>query len=188
MTLPYYQIIMLLILAAILVAACTPAPTSTQLSPTIEPVVSATPTSLPAASPGPQATHAASTVPTSQSAAGETQIRVTIGDTVLTGRLWDNATARDLIAQLPLTLTFRDFNELEKISQLPRKLLMDGVPAGDDPSPWDIGYYAPTGDLVFYYGDVGYFNGIVRIGQFDRNTDAITSQTGDFIARIELAN
>ena len=127
-------------------------------------------------------------MPTSQPATGETQIRVIIGDTVLTGRLWDNATGRDLLAQLPLTLTFRDFNSLEKITSLPRKLSTDGVPAGDDPLPHDIGYYAPWGNLVFYYGDVGYFNGIVRIGQFDGAMDAITSQTGDFIAKIELAN
>ncbi len=123
---------------------------------------------------------------TDQRATSETPIRVIIGNTVLTGRLWNNATARDLIAQLPLTLTFRDFNGVEKIAQLPRKLSMDGVPAGDDPLPRDIGYYAPSGDLVFYYGDVGYFNGIVRIGQFDGNMVAITSQTGDFTARIEL--
>jgi hypothetical protein len=127
-------------------------------------------------------------MPTNQSATGETQIRIFIGDTVLDGRLWDNATARDLIAQLPLTLTFRDFNGVEKIGQLPRKLSMDGVPAGDDPFPRDIGYYNPSGDLVFYYDDVGYFTGIVRIGQFDGNMDAITSQSGDFTARIELAN
>jgi hypothetical protein len=127
-------------------------------------------------------------MPTSQPATSETPIRVIIGNIVLTGRLWDNATARDLIAQLPLTLTFRDFNSLEKIAQLPRKLSMDGVPAGDDPFPRDIGYYNPAGDLVFYYGDVGYFSGIVRIGQFDGSVDAIGSQTGDFTARIELAN
>jgi hypothetical protein len=69
---------------------------------------------------------------------------VIVGDTVLTRRLWDNATARDLIAQLPLTLTFRDFNGVEKIAQLPRKLSLDGVPAGADPLPRDIGYYAPS--------------------------------------------
>ena len=126
-------------------------------------------------------------MPTNQLAGSETQIRVIVGDTVLTGRLWDNATARDLIAQLPLTLTFRDFNGVEKIAQLPRKLSMDGVPAGDDPLPRDIGYYAPSGDVVFYYDDVGYFTGIVRIGQFDGSVDAIVSQTGDFTARIELA-
>jgi hypothetical protein len=120
-------------------------------------------------------------------ATSETPIRVIIGDTVLTGQLWDNATARDLIAQLPLTLTFRDFNGVEKIAQLPRKLSMDGVPAGDDPFPRDIGYYNPSGDLVFYYDDVSYFNGIVRLGQFDGSLDAIVSQTGNFTARIELA-
>ena len=127
-------------------------------------------------------------MPTSQPTTGETQIRVIIGDTVLTGRLWDNATARDLIAQLPLTLAFSDFNSLEKIATLPRKLSTDGVPPGDDPFPSDIGYYAPWGNLVFYYGDVGYFSGIVRIGQFDGALDAIGSQTDDFTATIELAN
>jgi hypothetical protein len=112
---------------------------------------------------------------------------VIIGDAILTGRLWDNATARDLIAQLPLTLTFHDFNGVEKIAQLPRKLSMDGVPAGDDPFPLDIGYYNPSGDLVFYYDDVGYFIGIVRIGQFDGSMDAIMRQTRNFSARIERA-
>src|SRR5215203_3020427 len=125
---------------------------------------------------------------TSQKVTSETPIRVIIGNTFLTGRLWDNAPARDLIALLPLTLSFRDFNGVEKIGQLPRKLSMDGVPAGDDPFPRDIGYYNPSGNLVFYYDDVGYFNGIVRIGQFDDSVDAIARQTGDFTARIELAN
>ncbi len=124
---------------------------------------------------------------TDQRATSETPIRVIIGDTILLGRLWNNATARDLIAQLPLTLTFRDFNSVEKIAQLPRKLSMDGVPAGDDPFPRDIGYYNPSGNLVFYYDEVGYFNGIVRLGQFDGSMDAISSQTGTFTARIELA-
>jgi len=189
MALPYHQLIVLF-LVVILITACAPASTPTPLSTTVgaPTVVPATPTSPPAASPGPQETYAATAVPTSQPVAGETQIRVTIGDTVLPGRLWDNATARDLIGQLPLTLTFRDFNGLEKISQLPRKLPMDGVPAGADPFPRDIGYYAPSGDLVFYYGDVGYFNGIVRIGQFDGTMDTISSQAGDFTAKIELAN
>jgi hypothetical protein len=185
-----YPPILVFIFAAILIAACASTSTSTPLSLTVESptVISGTLTSLPAAQPSPQETNAATSVPTSRPAAGETQIRVTIGDAVLTGRLWDNATARGLMAQLPLRLTFRDFNGLEKTSQLPRKLSVEGVPAGDDPFPRDIGYYAPSGDLVFYYGDVGYFNGIVRIGQFDGNMDAITSQTGDFTAKIELAN
>jgi hypothetical protein len=30
----------------------------------------------------------------------------------------------------------------------------------------EIGYYAPGRALVLYYGGVGYFNGIIRIGRY----------------------
>jgi hypothetical protein len=116
---------------------------------------------------------------------------VIFGDTVLTARLWDNATARDLVAQLPLTLTFSDYGRQEKLATLPQKLTMEGVPAGDDPLPGDITYYAPAGVLVFMYKDIGYFTGIVRLGQFDDGADAIDAlirQTDDFVATIELVD
>ena len=95
-----------------------------------------------------------------------TTVRITIDEQVVTAQLADNPTADDLAAQLPLTLQIRDFNRLEKVANLPRPLTMEGVPAGDDPEINDLGYYAPSNDLVFYYGDVGYFDGIVRIGRF----------------------
>ncbi len=117
-----------------------------------------------------------------------TPIRIRIGDSVLDGRLWDNPTAQDLIAQLPLTLEFRDLNSVEKIAELPQELTMDGVPSGDDPEPQDIGYYAPSIDLVFYYGDVDYYDCIVRLGVFDSDMDVIRSRTGPFTATVELAN
>jgi hypothetical protein len=116
-----------------------------------------------------------------------TPIRITFGDTVLTARLHDNATARDLAAQLPLTLTFRDLNNVEKTAPLPRELSLDGAPEGDDPVVGDIGYWAPDGDLVFYYGDVGFWNGIARIGEFDGDMDAIERQSDDFSVTIERA-
>ena len=105
-----------------------------------------------------------------------TTVRITIDDQVVTAQLADNPTADDLAAQLPLTLRIRDFNRLEKVANLPRPLTMEGVPAGDDPEINDLGYYAPSNDLVFYYGDVGYFDGIVRIGRFN-------SQDMDLIER-----
>jgi hypothetical protein len=94
-----------------------------------------------------------------------TDIQITVSDQSFTAQLADNPTARDLVDQLPLTLRFRDFNRVEKIAKLPRPLTMEGVPAGDDAEINDLGYYAPSGDLVLYYGDVGYWNGIVRIGR-----------------------
>ena len=116
-----------------------------------------------------------------------TAIKVTIGDLVLQGSLGTTSTARDLVAQLPLTLRFRDLNGVEKYADLPRKLSLDGVPAGDDPEPDDIGYYAPGGNLVFYYGDVGYWPGIVRIGSFDTGVHAIADIADEFVATVDLA-
>jgi hypothetical protein len=119
------------------------------------------------------------------SATTATPVRITIGDTVMTGRLFDNATANDLAAQLPLTLTFHDLNGVEKISPLPRKLSVQGMPPGDDPQIGDIGYWAPDGNLVFYYGDVSYWTGIMRIGEFDGDMQAIAQQSGAFTATVD---
>jgi hypothetical protein len=64
---------------------------------------------------------------TPQLGAGEVPIKITTADTVITARLADNATAHDLAALLPLTLIFRDFNQVEKIAKLPRPLSMEGA-------------------------------------------------------------
>jgi hypothetical protein len=117
-----------------------------------------------------------------------TAIRITVADQTVIAQLADHPTAQDLAEQLPLTLTFRDLNRVEKIATLPRALTMEGVPPGDDPEINDIGYYAPSGDLVFYYGDVGYWNGIVRISRFnDADMDLIERQPDGFEVTIELA-
>lgn len=123
-----------------------------------------------------------------QPASEGTAIRVVVGDEVLDARLWDNAPARDLVARLPLTLSFRDLDDVEKFARLEVPLSMEGMPAGDDPDPGDIGWYAPSSDLVLYYGDVGYWNGIARIGAFDGSTDAIAEQPDGATIRIELAD
>ena len=115
-----------------------------------------------------------------------TPIRITFGDTELTARLDGNATARDLAAQLPLTLTFRDHNSVEKTAPLPRELSIEGAPEGHDPAAGEIGYWAPDGDLVFYYdSDAPFFNGIVRIGEFDGEMEAIERQGEEFSTTIE---
>ena len=143
----------------------------------------------------PETTTSAST-PSPSSASGDqdagvsdgTPIRIGFGDTEITARLQDNATARALAAQLPLTLSFRDHNNVEKTAPLPRELSLDGAPEGHDPAAADIGYWAPGGDLVFYYdSDAPFFNGIVRIGEFDGEMDAIQRQSQDFTVTIERA-
>jgi len=96
-----------------------------------------------------------------------TDIRILIDGRSVRAQLADNPTARALADRLPLTLSFRDLNGVEKIAKLADPLTTDGVPDGADPDIADIGYYAPTQDLVLYYGDVDYWDGIVRIGRYD---------------------
>ncbi len=142
--------------------------------------LSATPTAPSATQTPPRAT------PTHQETHPVTTLRITIGGQTVTAELNDTPTAQDLARQLPLTITLDDFNNVEKVGELPQPLTMDGVPAGADPEINDIGYYRPTNGLVFYYGDVGYFNGIVRIGSLSAaDMELIRSQTGNFTITIE---
>jgi hypothetical protein len=170
-----------LVLATVLCAACSVGPDSGAGN---TPPASPDSPSQPVES-SPATTTQSEGTRTPPSVTGGTPLKITIADTVITARLADNATARDLAAQLPLTLAFKDFNQVEKIAKLPRPLSMEGVPAGDDPDIGDIGYYAPSGDLVFYYGDVGYWNGIVHIGRFDTTMELIEQQPDNFQVTIE---
>jgi hypothetical protein len=115
-----------------------------------------------------------------------TTIRITVGDESIIGELNNNPTAQDLADQLPVDVTLSDFNGVEKVGELPRPLTMNGVPAGADPEINDIGYYRPTNGLVFYYGDVGYFNGIVRLGRLSASDmQLIRRQSGSFSITVE---
>lgn len=116
-----------------------------------------------------------------------TDIRIILGASVINAQLRDNAPARALTERLPLTLNFSDLNGVEKIARLDAALPMTGMPDSDDPEPGDIGWYAPSGDLVLYYGDVGRWPGIARIGNITGDLNAIAIQQNDFTATIELA-
>jgi hypothetical protein len=69
------------------------------------------------------------------------KIRMDVEGTVITATLDDNATSRDFVSLLPLTLTLQDYAATEKISDPPRKLSTAGAPPGSDPSIGDISYY-----------------------------------------------
>jgi hypothetical protein len=153
----------LLVLTVVLTAACT---SGTESPSDGRPTAAGTADASTPASTTPAVTVEPSEAqPTSEEPNSVTTIRITVAGQPITAELADNPTAQDLASQLPLTLSIRDFNGVEKIASLPRPLTMAGVPAGADPDINDIGYYAPSDDLVLYYGDVGYFNGIVRIGR-----------------------
>jgi hypothetical protein len=95
------------------------------------------------------------------------KIQITIGSQSFTATLQDSPAAHDLVQQLPVTVQMTDHGGVEKTGPLPTPLSLEGQPAGADPDPGDLGYYAPGNDLVLYYGDQSYFPGIVVLGRMD---------------------
>lgn len=104
------------------------------------------------------------------------------------GELFDHPVAEDLVTLLPLELEFDDFNAVEKVARLPRALTLEGVPEADEPAPGEIGYYAPTRGLVLYYGHVGRWPGLVRVGRFDGDPAELRALPSGTRIRIALSD
>jgi hypothetical protein len=116
---------------------------------------------------------------------GSMQIEIRVGDELFTATVDATPAGRDLLAQLPQTLQMRDHGGVEKTGPLRAPLSLDGQPAGADPSVGDLGYYAPGNDLVFYYGDQSYYNGIVILGALDAHaTSRLAQLPGDLTAHL----
>ena len=81
----------------------------------------------------------------------------------------DNPTTRDFLSLLPLTIAFEEFNGREKIGYLPRELDIDGSP-GHDPEDGDLIYFAPWGNLGFYYNTEGieHDDRVIHLGTLPR--------------------
>jgi hypothetical protein len=122
---------------------------------------------------------------TSPKEADSMKIKLKVGDTLLTATLIDSATTRDFISLLPLTLTLKDYARTEKISDLPKRLSIEGAPSGSDPSAGDITYYAPWGNLAIFYRDFGYASGLVILGKINTGIEAL-NEPGSVKMTIEL--
>ncbi|WP_447505798.1 cyclophilin-like fold protein [Acinetobacter pittii] len=78
-------------------------------------------------------------------------------------------TVEDFAKQLPLTLILKDYDSTEKIADLPTKLTTQNAPNGYAGQAGDLTYYAPWGNLAFFYKDstVGYANGLILLGKLE---------------------
>ncbi len=116
------------------------------------------------------------------------QIIIAIGDRTFSGTLNDSTASRELLAQLPMALELSDHGSVEKTGALPARLSTAGSPDGADPDVGDIGYYAPSNDFVLYYGDQGYYPGIVILGRMDAfGPDVVGGMDGDISVSVTRA-
>jgi hypothetical protein len=115
------------------------------------------------------------------------KIRMDVDGTTITITLDDNPSSRDFLSLLPLTLSLEDYAKTEKVSDLPRKLAINGAPAGMTPAVGDVTYYAPWGNLAIFYKNFGYAAGLVKLGRIDSGMTTLL-RAGPFKATISLVN
>lgn len=108
-------------------------------------------------------------------------LRLTIDDTVLTAELEGGATARDFLRLLPLSLALSDYNNTEKIAQLPRRLSTAGAPAGFTPVAGDIAFYAPWGNLAIFYQGFAYSKGLIKLGRIRGDLEVLRNSPASLL-------
>lgn len=125
-------------------------------------------------------------IPTSQAdassdaSASAAKIKLTFGENEAVVTLEDNATTRDFLSMLPVTLTFQDYAGSEKISYLSRSLSTDGAPSTYDPDVGDLILYAPWGNLAIFYRDAGRSSGPVPMGHVESGLEQLAAMNGNF--------
>jgi hypothetical protein len=113
------------------------------------------------------------------------KIKIEFNGASMTATLYDNPSARDFASMLPLNLTIDDYSTNEKIAYLPRKLTEEGSGPFDNERPGDLAYYAPWGNLAFFYAGYRYSSGLIRLGRIDGDIAPLLKR-GKFDLKIEL--
>ena len=116
------------------------------------------------------------------------RIKLTVNGNEVFVRLDDNVASRDFLEMLPLTLTFEDYNNTEKIATLPNELSTEGLPSGYTPEVGDFSYYAPWGNISVFYKEFRYSNSLYKLGTIESGTEILGNINGDFEVTIERAN
>lgn len=115
----------------------------------------------------------------------ERKAKLTINGQEFDVTLYDTPAADALYNMLPLTLTFEDFNNTEKIAYMDNELPTDGEPNEFDPDIGDLCLYAPWGNLSIFYKDFRNSTGLISLGHIDSGIDIIGNLSDAFTATLE---
>lgn len=85
----------------------------------------------------------------------------------------NSAAAKSFYALLPLNLELKDYAQAEKYAKLSKSLNISNEPIGTDSKIGDISYFAPWENFVIFYKNQPYYNGIIRLGRFDGDFNAV---------------
>ena len=124
-----------------------------------------------------------------QNAEPNARIKLTVnGNQEMYVNLDNNQASNDFLEMLPLTLTFEDYNNTEKIATLPYSLGVEGLPSGYTPEIGDFSYYAPWGNISIFYKEFRYSNSLYKLGTIESGTEIFNNINEDFTVTIERVN
>jgi hypothetical protein len=86
--------------------------------------------------------------------------------------------AKDLYAQLPLSITVENYSNNEKIFYPPKKLNATDTPLADGGQSGTLAYYAPWGDLVIFSKGFSSAPGLYELGHVTSGSEYITEMSG----------
>jgi hypothetical protein len=102
------------------------------------------------------------------------KIKIGIADKVVIATVADNATARDFVSLLPLSMSMNDLFGREKYGDLPKALSENG-PRKNKYEVGEIAYWSPDRQFAVYYHQDGESipsPGIIPIAKIDSGTEA----------------
>jgi len=102
------------------------------------------------------------------------KIRISIADKVVIATVADNATARDFVSVLPLSVSMKDLFGREKYGDLPKALSENG-PRKNTYEVGEIAYWSPDQQFAVYYhqdGDSIPSPGVIPIAKIDTGAEA----------------
>jgi len=113
------------------------------------------------------------------------KISVTANGNTTVFELNNSPAARDLYAQLPLSISVENYSNNEKIFYPPKKLNTTDTPQADAQAG-TLAYYAPWGDVVMFYGSFGSAAGLYEMGHAVSGSEYIRGMSGKI--KIEKGN
>jgi len=105
------------------------------------------------------------------------QISVKANGKTTVFELNNSPAARDLYAQLPLSIKVENYSNNEKIFYPPEKLNTSDTPQADAQAG-TLAYYAPWGDVVMFYGRFGSAAGLFELGHAISGSEYIRGMSG----------
>lgn len=114
-------------------------------------------------------------------------MKVMVGSTMFTAKLYDNKTTRTFISQLPMAVNMNELNGREKYYHLSKDLPVESTERPDTIYAGEIMCWSSNSLVLFYHTFSNSYGGYVRIGSIEDVSD-FASALGRGNVQVTFAN